>query len=167
MRFGPPPRMTILSRPLGRASHARDAGERRLVGRVHVGGRRSEFGRAGVDALVDRRDAERRARLGDVALVEPGERGQARVGEAVRLQQSQILGVLRQAEVAHLVFEADDLRHPLEEPRVDARHLVDLGDAHAQAHRLRDLQQPIGRRRADRRAQGVVVVALAETFDLD
>ena len=94
-----------------------DAGERRLVGRIHVGGRRREFGGAGVDALVDRRDAERRARLGDVALVEPGERAEARVGEAGRLQQPQIVGVLRQAEAAHLVLEADDFRHPLEEPR--------------------------------------------------
>ena len=49
---------------LARPRFARgDAGERRLVGRVHVGGRRGELGRAGVDALEDRRDAERRARL--------------------------------------------------------------------------------------------------------
>ena len=30
------------------------AGERRLVGRIHVSRRRGEFGRAGVDALIDR-----------------------------------------------------------------------------------------------------------------
>ena len=35
------------------------------------------------------------------------------------------------------------------------------------AHRLRDIEQAVGRRLADRGAQGVVVVALAEALDLD
>ena len=39
------------------------AGERRLVGRIHVGGRRGELGRAGVDALEHRPHAERAAAL--------------------------------------------------------------------------------------------------------
>ena len=54
-----------------------------------------------------------------------------------------------------------------EEPRVDLRDLVDFLDAHAHPHRLRDLEQPVRRRRADRGAQDVAVVALAEALDLD
>ena len=45
---------------VGRARLVGDgAGERHLVGRVHVGGGRGELGGAGVDALVDRMDVER------------------------------------------------------------------------------------------------------------
>ena len=44
-----------------RASLAALAGERRLVGRIHVGGRRGELGGAGVDALEHRPHAERAA----------------------------------------------------------------------------------------------------------
>ena len=44
---------------------------------------------------------------------------------------------------------------------------MDFGDAHAEPQRLRDLQQPIGRRLADRGAHRVDVVALAEALDLD
>ena len=39
------------------------AGERRLVGRIHVGGGRGEFGGAGIDALEHRAHAERAARV--------------------------------------------------------------------------------------------------------
>ena len=48
--------------------------ERRLVGRVHIGGGRSEFRRAGVDALVDGLDAERRADRRNVLFRDIGER---------------------------------------------------------------------------------------------
>ena len=68
---------------------------------------------------------------------------------------------------AHHAFERDDLGDPLEEPGVDLAALVDLVDAHAQAHGLRHFEQAIGRRLADRRAQDVVVVALAKSVDLD
>ena len=44
------------------------AGERRLVGRVHVGGGRGELGRAGVDALEHRAHAERAPRRRHVGL---------------------------------------------------------------------------------------------------
>ena len=63
MRFGPPPRITTFFLSEGCASLATAAGERRLVGRVHVGGGRGELGRAGVDALEHRPHAERVALL--------------------------------------------------------------------------------------------------------
>ena len=58
------------------------ARERRLVGRVHVGGGRGELGRAGVDALEDRAHAQRVARRAHLVLALAGELGEARVGEA-------------------------------------------------------------------------------------
>src|SRR5581483_10535590 len=46
----------------GRALVGGGARERRLIGRIHIGGGGSELGRAGVDALEHRADAERMAR---------------------------------------------------------------------------------------------------------
>ena len=43
----------------------------------------------------------------------------------------------------------------------------DLVVAHAEAQRLRDLEEPVRRRRADGGLDGVLVVALAEPLDLD
>ena len=68
---------------------------------------------------------------------------------------------------AHLAFERDNLGDPFEEPGVDLAAFVDLFDAQPQAHRLRHLEQAIGRRLADRGAQHVVVVAEAKPVDLD
>ncbi len=45
--------------------------------------------------------------------------------------------------------------------------LVDVLLGEAEAQRLRDLEQAVGRRRAERRPDGVLVVALAEALDLD
>ena len=64
MRFGPPPRITTFLRSDGARLVGGAAGERRLVGRIHVGGGRGELGRAGVDALEHRPHAERAAALG-------------------------------------------------------------------------------------------------------
>ena len=58
------------------------AGERRLVGRIHVGGRRGEFGGAGVDALEHRAHAERAAARGDLVGREPGQPAEPRIGKA-------------------------------------------------------------------------------------
>ena len=143
------------------------AGERRLVGRVHVGRGRSELGGAGVDALEHRLNAEPPASRGDVGLGLAGKRREARVREAARLQGSHIARVRRQAVRAHLALKRDDLGDPLEEPGVDLAALVDLLDAHPQAHRLRHVEQAVGRRLADRGAQHVVVVAVAKPVDLD
>ena len=50
--------MTIFSRSARIGFASRLAGERRLVGRIHVGRGRGELGRAGVDALEHRLNAE-------------------------------------------------------------------------------------------------------------
>ena len=54
-----------------------------------------------------------------------------------------------------------------QEPRIDLAGVVDVVVAHAEPHRLRDLEQPVGRGRAERGADGVLVVALAEAGDRD
>ncbi len=73
----------------------------------------------------------------------------------------------RQAVRLYLGLEIDDCLQLLEEPAVDLAALVDLVMADAEAQRLRDLQKPVRRRRAESRLDGVAVVALAETLDLD
>ena len=67
----------------------------------------------------------------------------------------------------HFVFERDDVGDLTEEPRIDPRNVVDLADAHAVAQHLRDFEQPVGRRLADRGAHRIGVIGLAEALDLD
>ena len=59
------------------------AGEWHFIGRVHVSGRRSKFGGAGIDALEDRMNIQLVAQLGDFASGSIlGEAGKARIGKA-------------------------------------------------------------------------------------
>jgi hypothetical protein len=62
----------------------------------------------------------------------------------------------------HLGLGVDDFLQALQEPRVDLAGLVHLVDREAEAQRLRHLQQPVRRRRADGLADGIVVLALAQ-----
>ena len=158
--------MTIFSRAEGRPriGPCRRTG---FVGRIHVGRGRSELGGAGVDALEHRQNAETLANGGDIGFGLADKGRKARVGEAGGLERPEVARVRRQTVSAHLAFERDDLGDPLEEPGVDLADLVDLLDAHAQPHRLRHLEQTVGRRLADRGAQHVVIVAEAEAVDLD
>ena len=143
--------------------------ERGRIGRVHVGGRRGELGGAGVDALVDRPNAERVARRPDLALALPRQRGEPRVGKASGLEPAHVMGVLGQAVRLHLALEPDDLFEPVDEPGVDAAGLENLGLRHAAAQRLADDKQAIRRRQAERGAQHVAVLAwvAGETLDFD
>ena len=50
-----------------------------FIGRIHVRGRGRKFGRAGIDALVDRRDVEAAAMLDGIGLAHFRELGEARV----------------------------------------------------------------------------------------
>ena len=85
----------------------------------------------------------------------------------MRLELAERARRLRQAVRLHLGFEVDDGLQLLQEPAVDLAAVVDLVVADAEAQGLRDLQQPVRRRRADGRLDGVAVVALAEALDLD
>ena len=143
------------------------ARERRLVGRIHVGGGRGELGRAGVDALEHRPHAERAPRRRDLGLGAAGEHGEPRVGEAHRLEPAERARRGRQALGLDLGLGLDDAAHLRQEPGIDLAGGVDLLVGEAEPHRLRDLQQAVRRRRAERRADRVLVVALAEALDGD
>ncbi len=71
----------------------------------------------------------------------------------------------RQAFCANLGFGVDDAADLRKEPRIDVAGGVDLGVAHAKPHRLRNFEKAIRRRRAERGADRVLVVALAEAGD--
>ena len=69
-----------------RALVGQRARERRLIGRIHVGGGGGELGSTGVDALERRANAERVALGGDFGFGGLGQHRQPRVGKAHRLQ---------------------------------------------------------------------------------
>ena len=64
-------------------------------------------------------------------------------------------------------FHAKNAVDLLQEPRIDAAHLVDFFERGAEADRLRHHAQPVGRGQAERGADGVLVLAMAEAGDLD
>jgi len=132
--------------------------ERSLVGRIHVGGGRGELGRRGVDALIDRPDAERLAQRPHVLGLLAGEIGEAAIGKAHRLEAAQRFGRIGQAELAHLVLGYDQAVHLLEEPRVDLRRIVDVFEAHAEPHGFGDMQQALRGRGGDGGEHRILVV---------
>ncbi len=161
MRFGPPPRITTFLRSDGAASFDELAGERRLIGRIHVGGRRGEFGRAGVDALEHRPHIER------MALLRDRPRSDCPVSLASRASEKPIAfrrrnapGVVGKPLVLICCFGLDDAADLLR--GTTDRSCSFRGSARrpdAEPHRLRDFQQTVRRRRAERRADRVLVVA--------
>ena len=167
MRFGPPPRMMTFLASDGLRLVGGLAGEGSGIGRVHVGGRRGELGRAGVDALEDRAHGESAAQLAHLGLGLVREHGEAGIGEAERLDLAEGAGRLRQAVGLHLGFHVDDVLELLQEPAVDLAGGIDLVVADAEAQGLGHFQDPVRGRRADGRLDGVAVVALAEALDID
>ena len=97
----------------------------------------------------------------------PGEPAEPRVGKAHRLEPAQRRRRCRQAFGADFGFHVDDAADLRQEPRIDPAGGVDVGIAHAEPHRLRDFEDAVGRRRAERGANGVLVVALAEARNGD
>ena len=108
-----------------------------------------------------------RAERRDLGLALAGEMREARVGEALRLQPAERPGRRRQAEPLHFGFRFDDRLQLAQEPRVDVADGGDLLDRQAEPERLGAAQQPVRRRPAERGADGVLVVALAEAGDRD
>ena len=62
------------------------AGNARLIGRIHIGGRGGEFGGAGVDALEHRPHAELVAMRAHLVFARTDQFGQSTVGEAHGLE---------------------------------------------------------------------------------
>ena len=138
--------------------------KRRLVGRIHISGGRGEFGGAGVDALEHRPHAERAAlfhhRLGGIA----GELAEAGVGKAHGLEPAEGAGGGRQALGLDLGFGLHQRADLGQEPRIDAAGIVDQLVAGAEPHGLRDLEQAVRRRRAERGADGGLVVGVVDAL---
>ncbi len=141
--------------------------ERRFIGRVHIGGRRGEFGRAGVDALIDRMHIQFGAQFGHVFRILAGQAGKAGVGEAHGFQHAQVFGVLRQAVFANALFGLHDGFDLFEEPRIDLGCVMHLLGGQAETHCLRDHAQTIRRRRADGGADRVLFIAFLDVGNGD
>src|SRR5262249_38784659 len=100
-------------------------------------------------------------------LAQPGQHREPRIREALPLQAAEGGRRLRQALFPELGLGFDDRPDLGEEPWVDAAIFVDFAVRKAEAHRLRKLEYPLGRRRAERRADRVLVVTLAQPFNRD
>lgn len=96
-----------------------------------------------------------------------GEHGEACIGEAHGLERAHAEGVARQAVLPDLLLHVDDAAHLAEEPGIDLAGLEDVLVRPAEPHGLGDLEQTVRRRRAERGADGVLVVVAAEALDLD
>ena len=142
-------------------------GERGFIGRIHVGGGGGEFRGTGIDALEHRANAERMTLGRDLGFGGVGEHGEPGVGKSHRLQAAHAEGVAGQAVGLDLGFGFDDATHFGEKPRIDLAGGEDLLVAPAKPHRLRHLQDPVRRRRAERGADRVLVVVTAKAVDFD
>ena len=143
------------------------AGKRHLIGRIHVSGRRGEFGGAAVDPFEHRPHAECAATRRDLVDRKAGEPAEPSVGEAHGFEPAQRCGRRRQSLGANLGLGFDDAADLRQEPRIDPAGGMDLLIAHAEPHGLRHFEDAVGRGRAERGADGVLVVALAEALDRD
>ncbi len=135
-----------------------------LIGGVHVGGGRFEFGGAGIDALENRAHAERVTMPAHVAFADTEQPRQALIGEAPALEPQQLVAIeLAQAAAIEGLLLAHQLLDLGDEPRVDARVLVDLGHVHPQAQTIGEVAKPlragIAQLRHDLRARDVCAVA--------
>ena len=122
----------------------RGAGERRLVGRIHVGGGRGELGGAGVDALEHRPHAERAAARAHIVGRRPVSLPSGASEKPIALSRRSAARALRQALGLDLGFLVDDAADLRQEPRIDLAGGEDLVVRQAVPHRLRDLEEAVG-----------------------
>ena len=139
--------------------------ERRLIGRIHVGGGRGEFGGASVDALEHRPHAELARVFRVTASASLPVSLPSRVSEKPmalsRRNGAAVVGRPLALICASASTMSADLR---QEPRIDAAGVMDQLVAGAEPHRLRQLQQPVRRRRAERCADVVLVVGIVDAL---
>src|SRR5499427_6566497 len=143
------------------------ARERPLVRRIHVGGRRGEFGGAGIDTLENRTDTESMPPARHLLLRYACKPGEPRIRETHRLQATQCTGGRWQRLRLYLGLHLDDVANCGKEPRIDLAGVVDRRIRDAKAHCLGNDEQSIRRGDAERRTDGVLVIAFAEPFDID
>ena len=134
------------------------AAHRRLVGRIHVGRQRLEFGGASVDTLVAGMNIERVAGGAHLRFLLAGELGQPRIGEAHGFEAAEALVVLGQAVRFDRSFGLDDGFDLAQEPGIIAGDLLDFRQRKAVPHRLGGVQQAVGRGPRQRGADRGLVV---------
>ena len=106
--------------PVGRRCLVRGlAGERPLVSRIHVGGGRGEFCRAGVDALEYRPHIERAAAFAHIVGGKTRQLAEPRIREAHGFQAAERFRCRGQPLLAYLLFGVDNATDLREEPRID------------------------------------------------
>ena len=144
IRLGPPPRIMIFLPGRGHAFVFV------LVGGVVVRRVCLELGRACVNELIRRRDAELPALFPDGKVVGAEQAAQLHVRKAVLLrlcQNSLEAGLLlRQHGRGQRFFKFDDFAHVVEEPRVDAGGFCHVGDRHALVKSVPEQKDAVGAR---------------------
>ncbi len=143
----------------------RRSGERRLVGRIHVGGRRGELRGAGIDALEYGPYAERVPDGRHFGLAASAQNREPCVREAHRLEAAQCSWDLRQSLFPDFILRLHDIADFGQKPRVDLASGMDVLVAETEPHGLCDLQQAVRSWRTQRRANGIAVIALSEPID--
>jgi hypothetical protein len=125
-----------------------------LIGRIQVGGRGGKFRRAGIDALVDRRDAEFAALAAYRRLGRARQRRQAAVGEALALERAQPLDAQRTSP-SRRTRASSAIRSWIcaRNQRSIELSSCDALEREAGAKRIGHVQQPVGPRRAQLVAQ--------------
>ena len=118
-----------------------------LIGGVQVGGVGSEFGSAGVDALVHREHFQLVAVTAQVLVGDTQQLGQALVREALALEAQHVVLVdRRQGQGLDLLFFLDQVFHLHQEPHVDAGQVEDLLAGHAGTHGVSHVPDTLGAR---------------------
>jgi len=138
-----------------------------LIGRIHIGRGGGEFGGAGVDALEDRPDVELVAMRAYPALTGADQFGEPLVGKAHGLEAAQIDVIFGQALLANLLFHLHDAFDLADEPRIILAGGVYIIDGGAQPQSLRHFQNAVGAGSGERRADGILVIALIDAVDPD
>ena len=138
-----------------------------LVAGIHIRGARFEFGGAGVDALIDRMDAQRGAQRPDGGFVLTGQLAQARIAESGALQRRKSGTLLRQAGNEERLFDGHQFFDLFEKPWIEMAGLMNFIQFEPGAEGFRHHQQPVGTRQAEGGEQNLAVAAGAPPIDLN
>ena len=129
--------------PSGGPAFANGRAETTFIGGIHIGRFGCEFGGAGINALIDRRDTKLAAKCRHFRFAATNNVSQALIGKTHGLDAAQCRGVLRQAIAADARFLAHQLFNFAQEPRVEFAGFVDGFHTHARAHGLRCHQNAV------------------------
>ena len=140
-----------------------------VVGRIVVGRRGVELGRARVDGAVDGPDTEPVACSAHSGLVRADEQGDQAVPDPLTLRRSQSGLVIEQGQpgARDAGMEVGELLHLVDEPRVVRRESGHLLHSHAPRERLRDPVDAPRRGTHEVRSQRRVIAAVVGRVEAD